>query len=347
MYYNRKGLFNLIPVLAAVFIYLLSGIAGAELPAYIEEQLHKNIKYEVVTERNLDFIAKLKPGTKPVNFVVIQAKPESFKDSHAKAVMDWVHSGGTVWFYDSRLAEHFGMENSPYSVDKIKGQPYNGGYGSGKVEGVNVVASAVPFTDCEIANGLQSIQVFLMEVGKDKFSGVSSTTKGVMPVFVVNLEQKAVVAVKKHGKGWVIFKPLLWPEVLGGERFQANLKEFSAGYSVPKAEKSMIPTDFNKGKPSKLARYDSINLSNGEQTIGMVTVKSFSILGSEGTKEIKVDDIKYIRINETGAKIKLKNDREYQGALLTLSVEVKSPTGKRITLEKSKISNIDFDVAQK
>jgi hypothetical protein len=338
---------RLIPALAAAFFFMLSGVGRAELPLYIEEQLHKNIKYEIVTERNIDYISKLKPGSKPVDFIVVQAKPEAFTDANGKAVMDWVHAGGIIWFYDSRLAEHFGMENSPYSADKIRGQAYNGGYGSGKVPGLNVVANVVPFADSEIANGMQSIQVFLMEIGNEKYSGVSSGTKGVVPVFVVNLEAKAVVAIKKHGKGWVIFKPLLWPEVLGGARFQANLMEFSGGYPVPKAEKSLIPSDFNKGKAIKLARYDSLNLSNGEQTIGMVMVKSFSILGGDGTKEFKTSEIKSIHISDTGAKIKLKNDREYQGALLSMNIDVKSPTGKKITLEKTKVTNIDFDVAQK
>lgn len=340
-----------------IFLYMVTiclsilstkGICRAELPKHIREQLHKNIKYEVLTERNLDAINKYQPGKKPVDFVVVQAKPEAFKENHAKALLSWVESGGVLWFHDSRLAEYFGMQNSPLSKDKIKGEPYKGGYGTGTVDGMNVVASAIPFSDTSVANGVQSIQVFLMEVGKDKYSAVSSTTKGVIPVFAVNIEPKCVVALRKMGKGWIIFKPLLWPEVLGGERFQANLMEFSAGYPVPKTEQSIIPTDFNQGKPIKLPRIDSLILSNGEQWTGYVMDKSFSFaVGGESNVEKKVDEIRSIVINQMMAVVTTKDGKEYRGVPLFLNIEIKSISGKKMKIEKDKLQSIQFDVGQK
>jgi len=329
------------------FIFMLNGIMWAELPEYIKEQLHRGIKYDVITERNLDTLDKYKPGTRPVHFIAVQVPPGFFKEEHAKTLLDWVNSGGVIWFYDSRLAHYFGMENAPYQKKRIRGQAHEGSYGTGKVKGMNVVVGIHPCAESEVISGVQSIQVFLMEVDKDKYSAVSNKTPGVEGLFVANEENKCAVAMRKYGKGWIIFKPLLWPEVLGGDRFQVNLKEFSAGYPVPKSEKPLIPSDFYKGKPVKLKRYDSLRLANGEQCVGMVMAKDFSFVGGQGTIKVPVDKIEFIEVSMTGDKIKLRDGKEYVGNLMTLSIELKSTTKKRVDLSKEDIQSIHFDVGEK
>jgi len=336
-----------VALILLVLLFFHSAAAWGELPSYITDQLHRNIRYEIITERNLKVIKKYKPGSRPVHFVVIQVAPKNFTGEQAKSLMEWVESGGILWFYDSRLAEHFGMKNSPYEKKKIKGEPYKGGYGVGKADGLNVVASALPFVEHEVATGVRNIQVFLMEVGENKYSAVSSETPGVIPIFAANIEKKSVVALNKVGKGWVIFKPLLWPEILGGARFQVNLKEFSAGYPVPKAEKPVIPRKAYKGKPVKLKRYDSLILSDGNQYIGMVMEKKFTFMGGEGKIEKKVDQIKSISITEIGDRIVLRNDETHTGTLMILNIYLKTTTGRKVKIEKENIQSIDFDVGQK
>lgn len=337
----------LITVFVIFYLIILTGISRAELPEYIKEQLHRGIKYDVITEKNLDTLEKYKPGTKPVHFLAVQVPHVLFKEEHAKILLDWVNSGGIIWFYDSRLASYFGMENAPYDKKKIRGKDYEGGYGTKKVRGMNVVVGVHPFAGSDVVSGVQSIQVFLMEVDKDRYSAVSSKTPGVIGLFVANEENKCAVAMKKHGKGWIVFKPLLWPEVLGGERFQVNLKEFSAGYPVPKSEKPLIPSDFYKGKPAKLKRYDSLKLANGEQCVGMVKAKEFSFMGGQGNVKVGVDKIEFIKVSMTGDKLKLRDGKEYIGNLMTLSIELKSTTGKRIKINKEDIQSIHFDVGEK
>lgn len=333
--------------LLTAFFLIPGGNASAEIPEYIKDQLHRDIRYMVITERNTDWIKNLKPGSKPVHFVVVQTKPDVLKDAEYKAIMDWAEAGGVVWFYDSRLAEHFGMKNSPYDRDKIKGENHKGDYGSGKVDGMNIVASSLPFADHEVVTGVRNIQVFLIEIEKDKFSAVASDTPGVIPLFAPNIEKKCVVAMKKVGKGWVVFKPLLWPEVLGGERFQVNLKEFSAGYPVPKSEKAVIPPEAYTGKPVKLTRYDSLILTDGNQYLGMVMDKKFIFMGGEGKMEKPVDKIESIIIQPTGDTVKLRDGSEYTGTLMTLTVELKTTAGKKVKVEKEKLQSIQFDVGEK
>ncbi len=329
------------------FFLILCGNAFAEIPEYIKDQLHRDIKYMVITERNTDWIKNLKPGSKPVHFVVVQTKPDGLKEEEYEKIMDWVNAGGVVWFYDSRLAEHFGMKNSPYDRDKIKGQTHKGDYGNSKVDGMNVIVSSLPFADHEVVTGVKNIQVFLIEIEKDKFSAVASDTPGVIPLFAPNIEKKCVVAMKKVGNGWVVFKPLLWPEVLGGERFQVNLKEFSAGYHAPKSEKAVIPSEAYSGKSVKLPRYDSFILTDGNQYLGMVLDKKFIFMGGEGKMNKTVDQIESITIQPTGDSIKLRDGSEYTGTLMTLTVELKTTTGKKVKVEKDKLQSIHFDIGEK
>ena len=345
MSFSLRGVLFSLGLMA--FFLVVCGNAFAEIPEYIKEQLHRDIKYMVITERNLDWIKNLKPGSKPVHFVVVQVNPKLFTEEDSKTIMDWVKSGGVVWFYDSRLAEQFGMKNAPYDRSKLKGENYKGGYGNGKVDGMNIVASSLPFADHEVVTGVKNIQVFLIEIEKDKFGAVASDTPGVIPLFAPNIEKKCVVAMKKVGKGWVVFKPLLWPEILGGERFQVNLKEFSAGYPVPKSEKAVIPPEAYNGKPVKLPRYDSLNLTDGNQYLGMVLDKKFVFMGGEGKMDKKVEQIESITIQPTGDTIKLRDGSEYTGTLMTLDVELKTTSGKKVKVEKDKLQSIHFDVGDK
>ncbi len=329
-------------------LVLLSFVCGyakrSDLPKYIRDQLHNNITYTVITGRNLDTLPKMCEKVKPHHFMVLQVLPQNFKKEDAQLLLDWVKRGGVLWFYDSRLAPYFQMENSPLCKKKVEGKPYEGDYGATKVKGINTIAHALPFAKHDIKKGVQSIQVFLMKVGKDKYSAVSSKTKGVIPVFQVNLEPKAVVALKKIGKGWVIFKPLLWPDVLGGERFQVNLMEFSGGYSVPDGGKEIIPRKALEGKPVKLSRYDSLILSNGQQIVGMICEKELEFMASEGTRKEKVSNIKSIRFLPTGDEITLKNGKSFCGTSLFMKVKFKTHTGKSIYINKEDISTIYFNV---
>lgn len=335
-------------LLAGVLLFNSTALAKkSDLPKYIKDQLHSDITYTVITERDLDRLDELVLTDKKHHFVVVQIPPEQFKKQHADMLMGWVKKGGVLWFYDSRLAPFFGMENSPLKEDDVRGKPYDGDYGTQKVKGINTIAHAYPFSEHPVKTGVQSIQVFLMKVGENTFSAVSEKTEGVIPLFRVNVEPKAVVALKKIGQGWVVFKPLLWPDVLGGERFQTNLKEFSGGYPVPKSEKPVIPAEAFKGKQVKLSRYDSLILSDGQQVIGKVEEDKFEFMGPEGTVTKKVEEIDYVKFRPTGDEIKFKDGGKFNGSTLALELKLKTTTGKTVTIGKEHIMSIKFDISAK
>lgn len=345
---NKKLVIGLMIILGLLLIPA-AWAARDDLPKYILDQMHNDINYSVITERNLDDLPKILDTVKPKFFLVVQCKPEALDADTAAKIMEWVKRGGILWFYDSRLAPSFGMENSPLEKDDMNGQPHNGDYGTGKVSGFNVVAHASALEEHQIVTGVQSIQVFIMEVGKNQFSAVKSDTPGVIPLFQVNLQKKTVVALKGVGKGWIIFKPLIWLDVLGGERFQVNLKEFSGGYGVPKSRTPIISPDafkIDKKGPPKLSRLDSMILSDGQQVLGKIEENTFEIAADSGTLKKKVSEIESIKFLPTGTRIKLSNGSEIVGTILTMGINFRTTAGKVVNVAKEDIVSINFNVGK-
>jgi hypothetical protein len=341
-----KKLISLFILLMFLFLCWSSVSASMkmELPDYIRNQLHDDIKYTVITERNLLMLDALLENAKSRHFIVIQTRDGSLTQDHVNKILTWVSQGGVMWFYDSRQAHFFGMKNSPLKESSMKGQTHVGGFGTTSVPGFNVVAQVYPFAEHPVASGVHSVQLFLMQVGENLYSAVEDSGNGVIPVFRVNLEPRAVVALRKHGKGWVVFKPLLWPDVLGGERFQVNLKEFSAGYPVPKGEKPVISPEAFKGKPQQLPRYDSVYLSDGQQVIGMITEQSLDFMGGDGNIKASVNEIESIKFTSVSHTLSFKDGRQLQGLLINRTLKFKTPTGKVLEISRENITGITFNV---
>ncbi|MFP4497125.1 MAG: hypothetical protein ACLFQV_02845 [Vulcanimicrobiota bacterium] len=322
------------------------GYCESELPEYVREQLHNDITYTIITENNLDKLDEILAKGHNKHFLVLQAIPEKFEQQHADKLMNWIEDGGVMWFYDSRLAGYFGMENSPLDKNDIRYKDHRGDLGNQKVPGISIIAYSNPATEHPVHTGVQAIQVFLSQVEDDKYSAVSSKTPGVIPAFVADVNPRAIVALKETGKGWVVFKPLLWPKALGGERFQANLKEFSGGYPVPQLGKNIIPMEAFEGKPVKLPRYDNVILADGQQVMGMVTAEEFEFMGADGTVTQKVEDIASLKFSPSRNMVELKNGTEFDGYLMSMSIKFKTITGKTIELEKENISKITFNIGK-
>jgi hypothetical protein len=224
------------PVIVLAALILICGMSGA-IPPTLEGKFHKDkdLKILVIDSRHLKDIEKIKKNPAGTKILVIQTKPEELKKSAVETIMEWVRGGGTVWFYDSRMAPYFGMESSPLrKTDELKYKPEKGEFGIFKnTKGAACTAFAVG--KHPVNTGVEGVTVFLIEIDKDTYSAVKES-EGVVALLKVVNEPIAVAAIRREDKGLVVFKPLLWPESLTGDRFQANLKEYSAGFPVPGAE---------------------------------------------------------------------------------------------------------------
>lgn len=157
-------------------------------------------------------------------FAVLQVtSPGVLTKDSASALVSYVKGGGTVWFYDSRLAPLFGMTNSPMNIKGLETKGMEAEFGSGKMTGAAVGAVAVK--GASPVRGIRRAAVFVILLGEDTYSAVRDS--GVTPLLKVPGQKSLVGAVKKLGNGKAIFKPLLWEQQYDGAAFQRKLIRYS------------------------------------------------------------------------------------------------------------------------
>ena len=87
-----------------------------------------------------------------------------------------------------------------------------------------------------VQTGVGQVTVFLPEIaGEDdqKMYGGIEVEGDTHALLQHSLGSPALIACRREGRGFIVFKALLWNEPLSGDRFQMNLLEYSAGFQVP------------------------------------------------------------------------------------------------------------------
>lgn len=206
--------------------------AHADLQQSLErEYTASNANTYTVTEGNVDNFKQIVADPK-VNVVCFQVGAENYKDEYTPIIMEWVRQGGSLWFYDARLADKFGMEMYELRADQFKGQPESGEIGEHSVPGVAV--TVMPIKSHAVSTGVASVTVFLPQFETErKVYGTIMPHEGTENLLQFAADSPAIVALRREGFGTVVYKTLLWEKSLSGERFQRNLIDFCAGYGVP------------------------------------------------------------------------------------------------------------------
>jgi hypothetical protein len=155
-------------------------------------------------------------------------------DLHTE-ILEWVRAGHTVWFYDARLAPQFGMKTYLLDPEQFRHKPEKGVLGGSKREGLATVS--LSFGSHAVQTGVGQVTVFLPEMdsgdGETRSYGAVEVAGDTVPLLQFALDSPALVALRREGRGLIVYKALLWNEVLSGDRFQLNLLDYSAGFQVP------------------------------------------------------------------------------------------------------------------
>ena len=165
-----------------------------------------------------------------VQILIIQIPFESFDPACCADILKWVRAGHTLWFYDSRYAPCFGMKNYALSAKQFKGRPEKGPIGD--VEYKGMACGVLTFSKHASMAGVGQCVIFLPLIGEDTYSAVA-VDGDTVPLLQFAANSPALAALRRDGRGLILFKPLLWPDSLSGKRFQNNLLEYSAGFGVP------------------------------------------------------------------------------------------------------------------
>jgi len=218
-------------ILMGLLVLVLMLPARADMAESLRREFHSwsELGITVLADsnfENLDAILR----SEQTRVLVLQVSPETLQAAHARKILDWVRQGRSIWFYDARLAPHFGMRPFMLSPDQFRGRPENGQLGDKVHPGMATVVLATG--SHEVLTGVGQATIWLPELEPGTYGAVSAEGDTV-PLLHFMSDSPALAALRRDGRGLVVFKPLLWVKPLSGERFQSNLMEFSAGFPVP------------------------------------------------------------------------------------------------------------------
>lgn len=217
--------------LALAALLALGLPAGAEMAEALRREFHpmEELGVAIVTDSSLREADRLLKDP-ALKVLVLQVRPENLEESQAARLLDWVRAGHTLWFYDARMAGLFGMRPYMLRSEQFRGRPEEGVLGDHKYQGLATTTMALG--SHEVLAGVGQCTIFLPELEKDSYGAVAVEGDTVALLQFAH-DSPALAALRRDGRGLIVFKPVLWTKPLSGERFQGNLLEYSAGFGVP------------------------------------------------------------------------------------------------------------------
>jgi hypothetical protein len=208
--------------------------ALGQVNSHLKEEFQGDEKHGVRVVENVGQIRDaLHDDT--VRILSMQVFGEEIPPETHQELLDWVRSGKSLWFYDVRLAPQFGMKPYLLLPEQFRNKPEDGVLGGSKRAGL--ATTAVSFGQHAVQTGVGQVTVFLPELEteqKDVFNyGAVEVAGDTVPLLQFELDSPALIALRREGRGLIVFKDLLWNEPLSGDRFQLNLLDYSAGFQVP------------------------------------------------------------------------------------------------------------------
>lgn len=212
----------------------LSSLSSAQMSTHLKEEFHDAEAYGV---QIIDGLSTLRASlhNEEIRVLAFQSFGEEMDQEVQAEILEWVRAGNSIWFYDARLAPWFGMKSHFFSAEDFRSKPEDGVLGGKKCKGLATVG--ISLGSHAVQTGVGQVTIFLPEVELEGTEGV--VYGGIEPegdteiLLQSEVGSAAFIACRREGRGFIVFKTLLWNEPLSGDRFQMNLLEYSAGFQVP------------------------------------------------------------------------------------------------------------------
>lgn len=215
----------------ALLALRLSGLVHAQMAESLKSEFHKEeeLGAKPVAAGEVGTIKALIADPK-VRIIALQILKEDMDESLVAPLTAWVQAGHSLWIYDARITPLFGFQPVMMKKNMFTNKDETGTLGGRKLDGVGTVGLAMGSS--VMNTGVGQVSCFLPKVNEDEYGAVN-VTADTQALLRFTYNSPAVSAYRRDGHGLIVFKPLLWPEALSGDRFQSNLLEFSAGFQVP------------------------------------------------------------------------------------------------------------------
>lgn len=217
-----------------ILIMALAMPALAQMGSHLKEEFHDEEKYGILIVDGVKGVRNAIHNPE-VRVLCFQAFDEELPDQTQQELLAWVREGNSLWFYDARLAPKFGMK--PYFLhdEQFKHKAETGVLGGEKRGGYATVA--LSFGGHAVQTGVGQVSTFLpaIQQGKEEPAVYGSVLDegDTIALLKFALDSPCIMAMRREGRGLIVFKNLLWTDPHSGDRFQRNLMEYSAGFQVP------------------------------------------------------------------------------------------------------------------
>lgn len=327
----------------SILLLLLLSLYGSALA-----QLNSNLKEEFQADdaHGIVIVSKASEIHAAINkidtkILCLQTWEQSIPSESQLELLDWVRSGKTLWFYDVRLAPLFGMKGFLLGKDQFRSKPEKGVIGSSKHPGAATVG--ISFGNHAVQTAVGQVTVFLPELSAAKDDpvtyGAIEVAGDTVPLLRFTLDSPALMALRREGRGLIVFKTLLWTEPLSGERFQRNLLDYSAGFQVP-GEAGMGKVGYPPGPEAEyIVGEPAIPLPSQGEASPQALLRTDTNT-STPTKLTKTDKLSH-QVHDASWRLELKDGTSLTGAVESplLLFETSSASYK---LKPEEVTSIEF-----
>ncbi|MGE0493575.1 MAG: hypothetical protein AB7S38_30480 [Vulcanimicrobiota bacterium] len=362
-----------------ISLLLLAASPGlAQMAESLREEFHDQAEYGLVVINDGE-TGRIKGamGDPTTRVLVLQVFAPNLGQADSEAILEWVRQGHSVWFYDARLAPMFGMKPYFLSKEQFKTKDEKGELGGHKRAGVATVGLA--HRAHAVVTGCGQATIFMpeLEVEGEKRYGAVEVAGDTFGVLQFSLDSPALMALRRDGKGLIVYKALLWPEVLSGDRLQSNLLEYSAGFQVPgpagegkvgdppgpqaayvegnpaveigagvppeNPGTTLAPVAKGPEPAAGKADSDLLWTLDDEQVNGVLDLKELRFETGSDSLTVPVDQVRSV---DLGGRLNLDrletvSGKIYKGMLLTPEFKLRSGNNER-TFEKTDLKRIEF-----
>lgn len=296
-----------------------------------------------------------------VKILILQVPYEKYDLACTAPILAWVRQGHAFWFYDSRYGPYFGMHPYPLKAEQFRGKPESGAIGSVKYNGMACVA--MNLSEHPVMTGVGQCSIFLPLIGDNTYSAVDCVGD-VVPLLRFANDSPALAALRRDGRGVIVFKPLLWVKSMSGERFQYNMLDYSAGYGVPgtggdgrlgepigpqaeyvkgtviaeflepirqaDVKNAPLQSDVKKVDQAVVEAPDVLRLTSDKVMTGFLENKSLHIETSSESVEVPLADVECFEAGDGifhPARLKTRSGREYRGILMNENIYFRTNEG--------------------
>lgn len=282
---------------------------------------YEDIDMRIITNDNIDSIYGIEFFDRENIVLQLQCNSVILTDLCFKRIDKFLKNGGTVWVYDSTVAEKFGFVKSDFSSKAVQGRKVTTDYAHIS-DYPAYLCKAYPASDSPVLKGVKSVLMNCIAVGNDAYSAIVKACgdTNFYPILKLNDSGSFVCAYRTWGKGKVVFISGINEKEAKNPLFVANLKEFSFNLSIPEDSDK-------KDKKDEAPKYKcTIGFIDSTSKAGYIMNKNIEFFANNENKIYEFNNVSKVKFLQPNAEdeIYFKDGKILKGLVIMSDIEFSS-----------------------